>query len=162
MTDMRARAEHDGGLGGLRRFLLLILLLGMAGMATELLVLKHDEEPTQLIPLILLGLGFAVTLWHAVHQGPSSLTALQIVMVLFVASGLLGMYLHFGANVEFQREMDPSITGMALFWKAVAAKTPPALAPGSMSQLGLLGLAYTYRHPAFMRASPGDAFKGSV
>ncbi len=29
----------------------------------------------------------------------------------------------------------------------MAAKTPPALAPGSMAQLGLIGLAYTYRHP---------------
>lgn len=150
---MTGSFEQDGALAGVRRLLLLILLLGMAGTATELLFLKHVEAPTQLIPLILLGVGFGVTVWHAVQRGPGSLMALQLVMVLFVATGLLGMYLHFGANVEFQREMDRSIGGMALFWKAMAAKTPPALAPGSMSQLGLIGLAYSYGRPAFMRAS---------
>ncbi|HYJ16246.1 MAG TPA: hypothetical protein VE170_12200 [Candidatus Limnocylindria bacterium] len=30
----------------------------------------------------------------------------------------------------------------------IGAKAPPLLAPGSMVQLGLLGLAYTYKHPA--------------
>ena len=44
---------------------------------------------------------------------------------------------------------------MALFWKAMAAKTPPALAPGAMTQLGLLGLAYAFRHPALGRPGAG-------
>jgi hypothetical protein len=69
-------------------------------------------------------------------------------MVLFVVAGALGIYYHYAANVEFQREVDPSLVGTALFWKAMAAKAPPALAPGSMAQLGLIGLAYTFRHPA--------------
>jgi hypothetical protein len=37
-----------------------------------------------------------------------------------------------------------------LFVKVVTAKAPPALAPGVMVQLGLLGLVYTYKHPALM------------
>jgi hypothetical protein len=69
-------------------------------------------------------------------------------MVLFVVAGALGVYYHYVANVDFQREVDPSVQGMALFWKAMSAKTPPALAPGAMAQLGLIGLAYTFRHPA--------------
>ena len=76
-------------------------------------------------------------------------------MALFVLTGVLGIGFHYAANVEFQREMDPSIHGMALFWKAMAAKTPPALAPGSMTQLGLLGLAYAFRHPALGRPGAG-------
>jgi hypothetical protein len=150
---MTRSLEEDGAIAGVRRFLLVILLLGITGIATELLFLKHDEGPPQLIPLVLLGVGFAVTVWHAVQRDTASLMALQLVMVLFVATGLLGMYLRFGANVAFQRELDPSIGGMPLFWKAMAAKTPPALAPGSLSQLGLIGLVYSYGHPAFLRAS---------
>jgi hypothetical protein len=46
--------------------------------------------------------------------------------------------------------MDPSLSGWPLFVKVVTAKAPPALAPGVMVQLGLLGLVYTYRHPALM------------
>jgi hypothetical protein len=61
------------------------------------------------------------------------------------------MYLHFEVNMEFQREMDPALAGMALFQKAILAKSPPALAPGAMIQLGLIGLAYTFRHPALAR-----------
>ena len=30
--------------------------------------------------------------------------------------------------------------------KVLEAKVPPALAPGVMIQLGLIGLAYTYRY----------------
>jgi hypothetical protein len=131
----------------IRRILLCILLIGLTGMGTELLFLQHDEDATQLIPLVLIALGFVAIAWHAAQESSASLGMLQVTMVLFVASGLLGMYLHYRANVEFQREVDPSIAGRALFWKAMMAKTPPALAPGSMSQLGLIGLAYAYRYP---------------
>jgi hypothetical protein len=131
----------------IRRILLCILFIGLTGMGTELLFLQHDEEATQLIPLVLIALGFVAIAWHAAQESSASLGMLQVTMVLFVASGLLGMYLHYRANVEFQREVDPSIAGRALFWKSMMAKTPPALAPGSMSQLGLIGLAYAYRYP---------------
>ena len=135
----------------IRRILLGILLIGLVGMGTELLFLKHDEEVTQLIPLVLIGFALVTIAWHAAQGSSASLAALQVTMVLFIAAGLLGMYLHFRANLAFQREVDPSIAGQALFWKAMTAKTPPALAPGSMSQLGLIGLAYTYAY--------GNAFR---
>lgn len=130
----------------IRRILLGILLIGLVGMGTELLFLQHDEGATQLIPLVLIALAFVMIAWHAARAGRASLGMLQVTMVLFIAAGLLGMYLHYRANVAFQREVDPSIAGRALFWKAMMAKTPPALAPGSMSQLGLIGLAYAYTY----------------
>lgn len=136
-----------------RRALLFILLFGMAGTTIELLFLKHDEEATQLIPLVLLGLAFVTVLWHAARPTTASLMSLQLTMVLFVAAGLIGMVLHYQANVEFQREMDKTLSGMPLFWKVMAAKAPPALAPGSMSQLGLIGLAYSYRYPRSRRTA---------
>jgi hypothetical protein len=135
----------------IRRILLGILLIGLAGMGTELLFLQHDEGATQLIPLVLIALAFVAIAWHAAQGSPASLGMLQGTMVLFIVAGLLGIYLHYGANVAFQREVDPSIAGQALFWKAMTAKTPPALAPGSMSQLGLIGLAYAYRYPLRQR-----------
>ena len=113
-------------------------------MGIELLFLQHDEEATQLIPLVLIAIALVTIAWHAAQGGRASLGMLQVTMVLFIAAGLLGMYLHYRANLAFQREVDPSIAGRALFWKAMMAKTPPALAPGSMLQLGLIGLAYAY------------------
>lgn len=131
--------------------LLFVLVVGLAGLGTELLFLAHDESAAQLIAPVLVGVGLLTICWHLVHGGSASVRALQITMALFVAAGVLGIGFHYSANVAFQREMDPSIRGMALFWKAMAAKTPPALAPGSMTQLGLLGLTYAFRHPALRR-----------
>ena len=72
----------------------------------------------------------------------------QLVMLLMIISGAVGMYLHLQANMEFQLEMDATLTGWALLKKSIVAKAPPALAPGAMMQLGLIGLAYTFKHPA--------------
>ncbi len=144
---MISRVEESQALTGIRRILLVVLLAGMAGTGAELLFQGHVEEPSQLIPLVLIGVALAAVLWHLVRRGPGSLRVLQITMVFFIAAAFVGMYLHYSANVEFQLEMDGSLAGLDLFWKAMAAKTPPALAPGSMAQLGLIGLAYTYRHP---------------
>ncbi len=140
-----------------RRVLLAILLIGLAGTTTELLLLKHDEDLAQFIPLVLIAIAFVAIAWHEVHRRTASLRLFQITMVLFIAAGILGMYLHYRANVEFQREVDPAIAGRELLIKAITAKTPPALAPGSMSQLGLIGLAYAYRYPVRRRSDATTA-----
>jgi hypothetical protein len=148
----------EATIGTIRRILLYILLLGLGGLAIELLLLQHDEEPTQLIPLVLIAIALLAVGWDAVWPSEASVRAVQITMVMFIAAGLLGVYLHYQGNVEFQREVDPSIAGRALLWKAMTAKTPPALAPGSMVQLGLIGLAYTFGSPLRQRARTGPAF----
>jgi len=140
--------------GVVRRILMGTLLLGMLGTTAELLLLGHYEDAKQLIPLALVGMAFAVLAWHAAAGRAASVRALQLMMLLFIGAGLLGSVLHFRSSMEFQLETDPSLRGRKLLSKAMRAKAPPALAPGSMLQLGLLGLAFTYRHPA--RGSAGD------
>ncbi|MBK9241167.1 MAG: hypothetical protein IPL75_13080 [Acidobacteria bacterium] len=61
-------------------------------------------------------------------------------MLLLMVAGATGSVLHYRANMEFQLEMDPTMGGMALLLKVLHAKAPPALAPGNMALLGLLGL----------------------
>jgi hypothetical protein len=129
-----------------RRMLGAILLLGMTGTGVELFLMGHYEDFEQLIPVVLLGTGIVTVGWHFVAGSPASGTVVKAVMVLFVAAGLTGVYYHLAANLEFQQETDPTLRGSALFWKALHATVPPALAPGVMVQLGLVGLAYTYRH----------------
>ena len=132
-------------LAALRRMLAAVLLIGMTGTAVELLLLRHDEDTIQLVPLVLLGAGVPAVAWQAMARSRAGAIVVRAVMVLFIAAGSAGVYYHYRANVEFQREGDPSLSGRALLWKAMEAKVPPALAPGVMIQLGLLGLAYTYR-----------------
>jgi hypothetical protein len=135
-----------GALPALRRFLGAILILGMIGTAVELLLLKHVEDRIQLVPLVLLAAGLVAVIGHAVRPTAASARAIRVTMAAFVAAGVAGFYFHCRANVEFQLEGDPTLAGRALLMKALEAKAPPALAPGVMVQLGLLGLAYTFRY----------------
>ena len=57
--------------------------------------------------------------------------------------GLLGLYLHLRGNAEFERELHPAAAGWTLWWDALRGATP-ALAPGALAQLGLVGLAYAW------------------
>lgn len=132
-------------IAGLRRLLGVILLIGMTGTTVELLLLRHVEDGLQLIPVVLLVCGIVVVAWHAWTRSPASGAAVRVLMASFIAAGFTGIYLHFAANLEFQKEMDPALAGRALVWKALEATVPPALAPGVMAQLGLVGLAYTYK-----------------
>lgn len=131
-----------------RRILLTILLLGIAGISLELWLMAHTEDVYQLIPLWLAVAGVAAATLVALRPSIGSVRLFQAVMALFLVSGVVGMVLHFQVNIEFQQEMDAALSGWALYQKAILAKSPPALAPGAMIQLGLIGLAYTFRHPA--------------
>ena len=134
-------------LSRLRRILLAVFLVGLIGTGTDLVLLEHYEDQLQFIPLILLGLGLVVLAWHVIHRGRASVRALQLFMFLFVIAGLVGLVLHYVGSMEFQLEVNPDLSGLELFLKAIRAKAPPALGPGAMIYLGLLGLAYAYRYP---------------
>jgi hypothetical protein len=136
-----------------RRILLAILVLGVIGITAELLLLNHIEDFNQWIPLALSGLTLLMSVVVAIKPTAAAIRAFQVLMLLLIVSGAVGIYLHYGATTEFQLEMDPTLTGFALFKKAIVAKAPPALAPGAMTQLGLIGLAYTFRHPSLGRTT---------
>ena len=142
--------------GTARSILLGIFLIGVGGISAELWLLGHYEELDQFIPLGLSVVGTITILAAAFKPTRITVRLLQAVMLLFVVSGLVGVWFHFQATTEFQLEMDASLRGWALFRKAIVAKAPPALAPGAMIQLGLIGLAYTFRHPVFRRGGSVD------
>ncbi len=134
-----------------RRLLLGTFLLGLAGLSVELL-LGHVEDVTQLIPLILAALALLSLAYIGVGRGAASVLGFRAVMGLFILSGAVGAALHFRVNIEFQQEIDPAMSGWLLVQKAIRAKAPPALAPGAMVQLGLIGLVYTFKHPRLSRS----------
>ena len=130
-----------------RSILFWALLLALIGTGTELLLLGHVEGATQLIPLALIAAGIIVFSWHAIGSGAASIRTLQVLMILFMVAGVVGVVLHFRSNIEFELELYPTMEGMELFRKA-ATGALPALAPGAMIQIGLVGFAYTWKHPA--------------
>ena len=135
----------------LRRLLLVVVVLGALGLEAELLLLEHYESAWQFTPLVLLAVVpvSALLVWR--RPSPATVRFFQAVMVLCVAAGAVGVFLHYDGNVEFELERDPSARGLVLLWRSLTGATP-ALAPGALAQLGLLGLVYTFRHPALRRA----------
>jgi hypothetical protein len=122
------------------------------GLEVELALLRHADSFTQWIPHVALFIGLLSTAIVYFRPRPTELKAFQLVMLMFLIVGLLGVILHLKGNVEFALERDPSLSGVKLIWKALRGATP-ALAPGALAQLGLLGLLYTYRHPALSGAN---------
>jgi hypothetical protein len=141
----------------LRQALLALLLFGCAGTFAELLLLEHVEDAWQWTPVVLLGLSLPLMSWLLVRPGPIGVRIFQGLMILFVAGGFVGLWLHYQGNVEFEREMYPALAGWPLIKQALMGATP-SLAPGTMVQFGLFGLLYTFRHPATAR--PGDRVRG--
>jgi hypothetical protein len=131
----------------LRRGLLALLAFGAVGLLAELLLLEHYEELPQFAPLVLLVLTLVSIIWHWVDGRKPSLRAFQVVMLLLIVAGAVGVFLHLGGNYEFEKELEPDAAGMA-FWVEVLRGATPTLAPGTLVQFGLLGLLYAYRHPA--------------
>jgi FtsH-binding integral membrane protein len=146
MVASRPRLPSDATMT-LRWLLLGLLAIGLIVTAVDLLLLDHHEDVWQSIPLILIGAALAVIGWHVAARDTASLRALQALMLLFIVAGAAGVVLHYRGNMAFQLEMDPTQGGWTLFNKVIRAKAPPAMAPGAMAQLGLIGLIYGFRHP---------------
>jgi hypothetical protein len=143
----------------LRKLLLLTLLVSIVGTLVELLLLEHFEDAWQWAPIGLLAASLIVLGWHGLERGATSLNVLRGLMVLSMASGLVGLLLHYKGNVEFELEMYPDLSGWKLFKDAMMGATP-ALAPGAMLQIGLVGLAWTFRHPAFKIGPDAQSLEG--
>jgi len=143
----------------LRGALVVILTFGLVGVLAELFLLEHTEEAWQRLPVFMLIASLVILAWHAVDRGPLSVQVLRVVMALFIITGVIGVGLHLKGNLDFELEMQPSASGFGLFWETLRGATP-TLAPGTMVLLGLIGLAYTFRHPALRqrdatRSTPG-------
>ena len=142
-------------LSKLRQWLAGVLALGLAGTAVELLLLEHYEDPWQLVPLLLIVLALGILIWHVARPCTASVRALQVTMASFLLASVAGVWLHFRGAAEFQIEIDPAMSKWNLVKNVMRAKAPPVLAPGVMLQLGLIGLAYTYRYPRIPPSADG-------
>lgn len=141
----------EASTGALRKVLGWLLALGIAGLATELLLLEHTESLWQWIPLALLASAAAALALVALRPTRRTVWLMRAAMALCIAAGGVGVFLHLRGNVEFEREADAAAPFGTLLARAFQGATP-ALAPGALLQLGLLGLAFTFRHPATCRS----------
>ena len=135
---MRARRVRGALLG--------LFVLGAGGTGVELLLLGHTEDFWQWVPLVLMAASLVTLACRVSARGPRSLRLFQGTMILFVLSGGVGLWLHYHGNAEFELEMYPALRGFELFRESVTGATP-TLAPGTMLELGLVGLLYNVSPP---------------
>jgi hypothetical protein len=117
----------------------------LVGTSAELTLMAHTEDTLQLVPFMTMSAALVAVLWRLLLPRPGAVIAVQMAMLAMIVTGLIGVVLHVQANMEFQLEMDKSMSGMKLIMSVLEAKSPPALAPGNMALLGCIGLAGVYR-----------------
>ncbi len=141
-------ANPDAPPGGrLRPLLLAVVLFGAVGLGAELALIEHWEGTPQLVPLGALAATLGSGAFVALRPRRGTVLAFRAVMGLTIVAGLVGVGFHLAGNLAFEREIVPDAALGALLWEAVRGATP-LLAPGSLVQLGLVGLVLTWRHPA--------------
>jgi hypothetical protein len=124
----------------LSRLLLAIWVFGMLGVAAELVLLEHYEDVKQIIPFAVIAIGTAVGAWMAIRPGAAPERAFRATLLLLLLSGLLGIVFHYWGNLEFEKERDPTLSGLPLVWEVLTGATP-ALAPGTMILFAFVGYA---------------------
>ena len=136
---------YPATLASVRRLLIALLCLGLCGTTLELWLIGHHEDVWQWIPLAVMTASTVSAGWVVVTWSRSATVVFRIMMAMLMLSGVVGAVLHYRANMEFQLEMDPALGGLALMAKILHAKAPPALAPGNMVLLALVGLVAVWR-----------------
>ena len=155
-----AKRTASGTGSRLRIFTLLIFVTSTAGSLFDLVLLGHFDDPRQWAPLLLLPAGLLMLAWPRIQRGYLGTRAFQCAMVLFIVSGVAGVWFHYSGNAEFELQISPSMNGWRVMRESLSGPAP-ALAPATMVQLGLLGLTYTYRHPFLERRSSRSGSAGA-
>ncbi len=126
---------------GLRLSIIVALLFMMVGTAFELILLEHYEDWQQLIPLVCIGAAMLLVGVLFRTRSRFAIVSFKTVLGLTALSGIYGTYLHLQANYEFELEMRPTAAGWELFTESLAGALP-ALAPGSMIVLAIIGYSF--------------------
>ena len=114
-----------------------------AGTIVELLAAKHYQDPVQLIPFALCGVGFVAVLLAWKRPGWATVQALRGLMLVTAAATLLGIWKHLEGNIGFIHEMHPATSGWPLLVGAVTGRAP-LLASGTLAITGVVAIAATF------------------
>ena len=133
--------QHTAKPFPVKKVIIAALLFMLLGTALELYLLDHYEDALQLIPLLCIGISILIMFLLFFQRTAFLIRLFKFVMGLTALSGFYGAFLHLQANYEFEQEMTPTASGWELFWESLSGALP-ALAPGSMIVLALLGYSY--------------------
>ena len=131
--------EDARALSVIRRYLLGVIALVLFGLLLELIMLSHLNTPLQLLPVGLAILALGATAWNFILPNATSLRILKGTLLACSFVGVLGLVIHSAFYINDHRNKAHGRRGLE--------REVPPLAPAAMLPLGLLGLAFTFRHP---------------
>ena len=144
----------------LRRGILALAAIGIAGTTVELVFLRHWSGATQLVvwPAMLL---LVVGLWVVVRRpSVSGIRWARILSATVLVFAAVGIALHVRGNLEagpldrvYATTWD-GLSSLEQWWLAITGGVGPApvLAPGALSEIALMILLATVAHPALRPA----------
>ena len=154
---MDAPIEGERGAASvLRRALLVLTAIALAGTTTELAIGRHWEGPTQLIPFAAIAVAAVALSMIATARSRMSLRIAQGLYVVVLAASAFGVWSHVEGNHE-SGALDQSYAATwestpaaRRWWLAASGGVGPSppLAPGVLAQAALMLLAATLRHPS--------------
>ena len=141
--------------------LLALALAALASFVTllELVFSEHYTEILMLVPFALTALTLFAIILVAFWPSTRLLRLFQGAMAPLFVGSALGVFFHLRGNLEIAQEVSPDLGGLGVAWKVLTGAAP-ALAPGLLAFVGLLGLIYTYRHPG-LAGGRAPAFEGA-
>src|SRR3954470_14461899 len=162
---MIGSAVSDAAAPTLRRWLLGLAGLTVAGLAVELAVERHWTQPIQFVAwgaLVVTALAAALVLGTPT---PGRLRLPRWLAIAVMLSAVLGIWEHIEGNHD-SGELDQvygdrwdTLPASAQWWLAISKTVGPSppLAPGALAEAGLCVLLATLRHPALAakRDAPG-------
>lgn len=147
--------SHEYALRQLGRFLHLLAIALFIGAIIELIAAKHYDEPTQLIPFLLCGMGIGLVALEWGRPTMRTIRWLRGLMLVIAAGSLLGIYFHVTGNMGFAREIHPDASTWTLLRAGIQGRDP-LLAPGVLAVAAAVAIAATSTTTALMRAArPG-------
>ena len=129
-----------------RQWLLLLSTMATLMVPLELLFVEHYEEWQMYIPFVLSGLTLVGIVLVAFWPNKKTLLLFRMVMALLLIGSLLGVYFHLSGNLELTEEINSELQGWSRIWDILSGAAP-ALAPGLLAQVALMGFLFTYKHP---------------
>jgi hypothetical protein len=151
-----------------RRAVVIVSMLGLLGLAAELISVGHWYGPAQLIPFAMILLGVIAGLVYLIRDTSGSRLLLRVAAVIVALGGLYGALQHNEKNPELRqagragenamppeaKPGEPGLLGLPAPTPNVLNGPAPLSAPLAMTGLGLLLFLSLYRREGDDAAQP--------
>ena len=125
-----------------RKFLTWILGIASCGLTLDLFLIAHYETIWQLLPIALLSISIMILFLTWLFFRYWLIKAQFILSIMVTVTGLIGSWLHFQSNMDFELEMYPDLSSRELIWNALTGALP-VMAPCALIPYGLTTILLT-------------------